>query len=106
MTAEAVRARRTINRMLDAFLARGRSDGTIRADVDATDVIVFTTLITQSLPYGPDWRLMAERQIAIFLGALAGEGLGDLPGAAITRDDVEDAFAAQAARTAGDPGPS
>jgi AcrR family transcriptional regulator len=106
MTAEAVRARRTINRMLDAFLARGRSDGTIRAGVNATDVIVFTTLITQSPPYGPDWRLPADRQIAIFLGALAGDGPADLPGPEITPDDVEEAFAAQAARTAGDRGPS
>jgi AcrR family transcriptional regulator len=106
MTAEAVRARRTINRTLDAFIARGRADGTVRADVNATDVIVFATLITQSPPHGPDGRLMAERQIALFLGALAGAGPGELPGPAITGDDVEDAFAARAARTAGGPGPS
>ncbi|TDD96445.1 TetR/AcrR family transcriptional regulator [Actinomadura rubrisoli] len=95
MTAEAVRARQTINRHLDAFLDRGRSDGTIRAEVNATDVIVFTALITQPLSYGPSWPRMAGRQIAIFLNALAVDGPIGIPGPEITQRDIEDSFAAQ-----------
>ncbi len=45
MTAEAQAARREISTRLDAFLDRGRTDGTITAAVNATDVIVFSALI-------------------------------------------------------------
>ncbi|HMG63849.1 MAG TPA: TetR/AcrR family transcriptional regulator, partial [Streptosporangiaceae bacterium] len=57
VTDEAVAARREINRQLDNFIERGHADGSIRADVNATDVIVFSALITQPLPHGPSWPL-------------------------------------------------
>ncbi|TYK47765.1 TetR/AcrR family transcriptional regulator [Actinomadura decatromicini] len=101
-SAEAVRARRTIYRFLDAFLARGRADGTVRADVNATDVIVFSALVTQALAHGPNWPWTAERQIAIFVTALAAGGPPGVPRPEITLDDVEAAFAAHAAPSSGD----
>ena len=64
ISAQAVQARREINRRLDRFIERGRADRSIRAAVNATDVIVFSAIITQPLPHGPDWPLIAARQLA------------------------------------------
>jgi len=83
MSAAAVDAREAINRRLDRFIARGRADHSIRAAVNATDVIVFSALITQPLPHGPDWPRIAQRQIAIFVNGLAWGSPIDLPGPAV-----------------------
>jgi AcrR family transcriptional regulator len=93
MTAEAVAARRAISSRLDELIERGRADGSITADVNATDVIVFSALITQPLAHGPDWPTLAARQLAIFVNGLAGEGAAALPGPPVTRQDIETAFA-------------
>lgn len=101
-TAEAVRARREINRKLDFFIERGRADGSIRAEVNATDVIVFSALITQPLPHGPAWPLIAGRQLAVFVNGIASGGPAEIPGPAVTRQDIEAAFA----RPGPDPDPA
>ncbi len=80
-----------------AFIERGHADGSIRAAVNATDVIVFSALITQPLPHGPGWPLMAGRQLAIFVNGLAGGGPAGMPGPAVTREDIETAFTLRAA---------
>jgi AcrR family transcriptional regulator len=92
MTAEAQAARREISTRLDAFLDRGHADGTVTAAVNATDVIVFSALITQPLAHGPDWPRLASRQIAIFVAGLAGGAPGGLPGPPVTAQDIETAF--------------
>lgn len=92
VTAEAVAARQEINARLDGFIARGRADGTITAPVNATDIIVFSALITQPLAHGPDWEHMAARQLAIFLNGLAADGPETVPGPPVTREDIETAF--------------
>jgi len=89
---QAVHARQEINRRLDRFIERGHEDGSIRAAVTATDVIVFSALITQPLPHGPAWPLIAGRQLAIFVNGLAGSGPAGMPGPAVTREDIETAF--------------
>jgi len=89
---QAVHARQEINRRLDRFIERGHADGSIRAAVAATDVIVFSALITQPLPHGPAWPLIAGRQLAIFVNGLAGSGPAGMPGPAVTREDIEAAF--------------
>jgi AcrR family transcriptional regulator len=93
----AVRARQEINRRLERFIERGHADGSIRAAVNATDIIVFSALITQPLPHGPGWPLIAGRQLAIFVNGLAGGGPAELPGPAVTREDIEAAFTLRAA---------
>ena len=103
LSAPAVHARREINRRLDAFIERGQADGSIRAAVNATDIIVFSALITQPLPHGPGWPLIARRQLAIFVTGLAGSGPAGsgpagMPGPAVTRQDMETAFASRTAR--------
>ncbi|MFB9800781.1 TetR/AcrR family transcriptional regulator, partial [Streptomonospora salina] len=96
VTAEAQEARRSIDRRLEAFIEAGRSDGTVRAPVNATDVITFSALITQPLEHGPDWDRMARRQIAVFINGLAAEGPSELPGPAVRADDIEEAFRGRA----------
>jgi AcrR family transcriptional regulator len=100
ISGPAVQARREINRRLDGFIARGRADGSIRAAVNATDIIVFSALITQPLPHGPDWPLIAGRQLAVFINGLAASGPDDIPGRPVTRQDIETAFALRSARMA------
>jgi hypothetical protein len=62
----------------------------------ATDVIVFSAITTQPLSHGPDWPLIAERQLAIFVNGLAVSGPTDIPGPAVTREDIETAFTLRA----------
>ena len=97
ISPQAVQARQEINRHLDRFIERGRADGSIRAAVNATDIIVFSALITQPLPHGPDWPLIAGRQLAIFVNGLAASGPNDIPGPAVTRRDIETSFTLRAA---------
>ncbi|MYW95256.1 TetR/AcrR family transcriptional regulator [Amycolatopsis rubida] len=91
-TPEAVAARKSIYRRLEFFLATGREDGTIRGPVNATDLLAFSTLLTQPKASVLDWAHLARRQIAHFLNGLAAEGPIEVPGPAVERDDVERAF--------------
>jgi AcrR family transcriptional regulator len=92
ISAAAVQARRDINRRLDRFIERGHADRSIRAAVNATDVIVFSAVITQPLAHGLDWPLLARRQLAVFVNGLAAGGPAGIPGPAVTRQDVEATF--------------
>jgi AcrR family transcriptional regulator len=105
-SAQAVQARREINRRLDRFIERGRTDGSIRAAVNATDIIVFSANITQPLPHGPRWPLIAERQLAIFVNGLAVSGPNSIPEPAVTRQDIEAAFTLRGTPQRPWPGPS
>ncbi len=92
-------ARREINRRLEDFIERGRADGSVCAPVNATDVIVFSALTTQPLPHGPSWPLIARRQLTIFVNGLAGSGPAGMTDPAVTRHDIETAFALRASGT-------
>jgi hypothetical protein len=67
-------SRRAIVRRLDAFVARGRADGSVRAPVGGADVFLFGCLLTAPRAYERDPRRSAERQTAVFLNGLAGTG--------------------------------
>jgi AcrR family transcriptional regulator len=92
----AVAARERINASLKRILDDGRAQGTVRADVNATDVIVCGAMISQPLPYGPAWLVIARRHICLFVRGIRAPADQPLPGPAITRDDIEAAFAADA----------
>ncbi len=92
VSIEATRGRQRINDRLDLYIARGRAERSIRSPINATDIIVFSALVTHPLPHGPDWPTMAARQVANFLNGLAASGPIDLPGPAITQADIERAF--------------
>ncbi|MFG3259423.1 TetR/AcrR family transcriptional regulator [Streptomyces sp. NPDC048172] len=88
----AVEQRRRINQRLDGFLDAGRSAGAVRAPVNATDLIIFSAVITQPLSHGPDWDHVARRQIAVFLNGLTVEGPADVPGPPVERGSMERTF--------------
>lgn len=92
ITPAAVEARRSIYRRLDAFIDAGRADRSIRAPVNATDIITFTTMITQPLANGPNWEHNARRQAAVYLNGLATEGPAHVPHPPIERANIESAF--------------
>jgi AcrR family transcriptional regulator len=93
----AVAARQRISTALEGFLADGRADGSVRADVNATDVIMCAAMVTQPLPHGPGWAGIARRHICLFVHGLYTPAGQSLPGPAVTRDDLEDMFAADTA---------
>ncbi|BBX60852.1 TetR family transcriptional regulator [Mycobacterium saskatchewanense] len=63
----ALKAREDIGIAIENFLAEGRADGSIHADVQAIDVIVCATLVAIPLPHGPDWAVTARRHIKMFV---------------------------------------
>ncbi|MBB5165383.1 TetR/AcrR family transcriptional regulator [Mycobacterium sp. AZCC_0083] len=87
----AVAARKQINDALERFLDEGRIAGTVRADVNATDVIMCGAMSTQPLPHGPNWAVVAKRHIALFMGGVR-TLTEPLPGPAVTSRDIETHF--------------
>lgn len=92
ITSEAVHARQSINERLDDFIETARSDGAILAPVNATDVIIFSALITEPLAHGPDWDHVARRQIGMFLNGLTIDGPAAVPAPPVHSADIERAF--------------
>jgi AcrR family transcriptional regulator len=69
---EQVAALRTeVRQLLEQVLARGRRDGTIRADVTAGDIIITGAMLAQPLPHAIDWDELAGRQARIYVAGLA-----------------------------------
>jgi AcrR family transcriptional regulator len=89
----AAATRMRIDTQLGEHLAEGRAAGEIRDDVNATDIIVCSALITQRLRFGSHWQAAAERHIALFVAGLS--GTGTLPAPPITQSDIERSFRAE-----------
>jgi AcrR family transcriptional regulator len=90
----AVAARGRVNAALDRFLADGRKDGSVCADVNATDVIMCGAMVTQPLPNTPAFSIIARRHISLFVRGISVPADLPLPGPEVTQHDVEAAFAA------------
>ena len=90
----AVAARGQINAALERFLAGGRGDGSVRADVNATDIIMCGAMITQPLPNSPGFEIVARRHVCLFVHGIRAPADQPLPGPAVTQPDIEEAFAA------------
>ena len=91
----AVAARGRINAALERFLADGRDHGSVRADVNATDIIMCGAMITQPLPNTPAFSTVARRHISVFVRGLRAPADQPLPGPAVTQHDIEETFAAE-----------
>jgi len=89
----AAASRMRIDALLEELLDQGRRTGEVRDDVNATDIIVCSALITQRLRFGPNWQPAAERHIALFVAGLSGAGA--LPAPPITQSDVERSLRAE-----------
>jgi AcrR family transcriptional regulator len=90
----AVAARGRVNAALERFLAGGREDGSVRADVNATDVIMCGAMVTQPLPNSPAFSIIARRHISLFVRGIRAPADQPLPAPQVTPQDIEDAFAA------------
>jgi AcrR family transcriptional regulator len=88
----AVAARGRINAALERFLADGRGDGSVRADVNATDIIMCGAMITQPLPHSPGFSIIARRHLCLFVDGIRAPADQPLPGPAATRHDIEEMF--------------
>jgi hypothetical protein len=55
---------------------------------------------------GPDWPLIAGRQLTIFVNGLAASGPDDLPGPPVTRQDIETSFTLRAPPGRAEPPPA
>lgn len=71
----AVDAKRQILQAIGNFLAEGQADGSVRDDVNASDIAVCGTLIANPLPTTTDWPSTARRHIATYVRGLRTRGL-------------------------------
>ena len=90
----ATTARARINTALERFLSEGRADGTVRADVNATDIIVCGAMVTQPLPHGSSWSTVARRHICVFVQGIRATAGQRLPGPAVTQTTSKRCFVA------------
>src|SRR5689334_12013295 len=63
--------RAQVGAVLAGILERGQRDGTVSAEVTASDVVLFGAFLAQSLPQVQDWDTVARRQVRIFLAGIA-----------------------------------
>jgi len=91
----AVVARGRINAALERFLADGRGDGSVRADINATDIIMCGAMITQPLPNSPGFSIIARRHLHLFVRGISAPADSPLPGPAVTQHDIEEIFGAE-----------
>jgi AcrR family transcriptional regulator len=71
LDAETLALRAEIRELLEQVLTRGRDDGSIRADVTATDIIITGAMLAQPLAHVADWDRLARRQAEIYVAGLA-----------------------------------
>jgi AcrR family transcriptional regulator len=69
--APTLAQRAEVRELLERVLARGRQDGSIRADATATDIIITGAMLAQPLAHVTDWDRLAQRQAEIYVAGLA-----------------------------------
>jgi AcrR family transcriptional regulator len=67
---ETIAVRDQVHRAVQRIIERGRTDGTIRADVTPRDVVVFGAMLAQPRPPDPDWDATCRRLLATYLNGL------------------------------------
>src|ERR1700677_464488 len=71
LDARTLGLRAEIRELLEEVLARGRRDGSIRADAAASDIIITGAMLAQPLAHVADWDRLARRQAEIYVAGLA-----------------------------------
>ncbi|MGA2826242.1 MAG: GNAT family N-acetyltransferase [Streptosporangiaceae bacterium] len=84
-----VALRDSISQAIDQVLARGRAEGAVGPQITSGDIIIMGALLAQPLPHVPDWEQTARRAARIYLAGLAPASAQELPGAGLTRADLE-----------------
>jgi hypothetical protein len=64
----------------------------VRAEVNATDVIMCGAMITQPLPHSAGFSIIARRHLCLFLRGIRAPADQPLPGPAVTQHDLEEMF--------------
>lgn len=67
---ETLKVQTEVHRAIDAILARGRADGSVREDATTRDVVVFGAMLAQPLPNTPNWAPVARRLKTVYLDGL------------------------------------
>ena len=79
LDARTLGLRAEIRELLEEVLARGRRDGSIRADATASDIIITGAMLAQPLAHVADWDRLARRQAEIYLAGLAATSSSSRP---------------------------
>ncbi|HLU60417.1 MAG TPA: helix-turn-helix domain-containing protein [Pseudonocardia sp.] len=81
---------------LDALLAAARADGSLRADVEAGDVVLTLAAVMRPLPGLPAALVeaMQARHLGLVLDGLRAQAASPLPGAPVSADDITARLAA------------
>lgn len=90
--SRTVALREAISQAIDRILDRGQAEGGIRPDITSGDIIIMGALLSQPLPYAPNWDQTARRAARIYVAGLAPGVAAELPGAGLTRADLEAGF--------------
>lgn len=89
-------SRQRIDAGLQRFIDAGRRASAIATDVNATDIVMCSALISQPLRRGPNWERSARRHLAVFVSGLSTGR--ELPEPPVLQSDIERSFAGRAAR--------
>ena len=90
--SRTVALREAISQAIDRILDRGHAEGSIRPDITSGDIIIMGALLSQPLPHAPNWDQTARRAARIYVAGLAPGVAAELPGAGLTRADLEAGF--------------
>lgn len=74
LDAAILELRRQIGRAVEALLAQGREDGSLRADLAGSDLVLFGAMLAEPLANVADWDAVARRQAHIYVQGLAAGG--------------------------------
>ncbi|MGP3949239.1 TetR/AcrR family transcriptional regulator [Streptomyces sp. 7N604] len=87
---ERLEARDRLGRIIEALMARARSAGQLRTDIDVGDLMVAITQLTRPLP-GNDcvaFDQFVHRHLQLLLDGLRAPARSELPGSAATLEDL------------------
>ncbi|MFF4408038.1 TetR/AcrR family transcriptional regulator [Streptomyces sp. NPDC001262] len=87
---EHVAARERLDQGIEALMAAAREAGQLRADISVGDLMVAITQLTRPLPGTGcmDFDQFVHRHLQIFLDGLMAPARSQLPGAAVTLEDL------------------
>lgn len=88
--AEQTDARERLERSVEALMASARNCGRLRTDIELGDLMVAITQLTRPLPHSGcvDFGRFVHRHLQLFLDGLHTPARSELPGAAVTLEDL------------------
>ncbi|WP_055548579.1 TetR/AcrR family transcriptional regulator [Streptomyces sp. NBRC 110028] len=86
-----IAARDRLDAGIDALMGAARAAGRLRADIDVGDLMVALTQLTRPLPGSGcvDFDAFVHRHLQLFLDGLSAPARSELPGSAVTLEDLQ-----------------